>query len=264
MLFKQTIFNFPINLGTYRDFINEIIYLANSGTHSFVCFANVHQLIEAYRNPPFATMIKKAALVAPDGMPLTWALRLLFKIKQERVAGMDLLPILLREAEIKKLPVFFYGGTEQMLIKTKEHINKNYPELVLSGIYSPPFRQLSANENEEICDVINSSGAKLVFVVLGCPKQEKWMAAAKDKVNATMIGIGAAVPVMIATQKRAPKWMQKSGLEWFYRLFQDPRRLWKRYLVTNAMFIYLILREELRSKKKKKEHFLLESDRCQV
>jgi N-acetylglucosaminyldiphosphoundecaprenol N-acetyl-beta-D-mannosaminyltransferase len=248
MLNRKTIFDFPIHIGTYKDFLREIIQLAASGTNSYVCVANVHVLIEAYRNPSYASISRNADLVAPDGMPLTWALRLLYNIRQERVAGMDLLPDLLKEAEIKEVPVFFYGGTEQMLSSTKIHIAKKYPGLTLSGLYSPPFRQLTEVENDNICDIINTSGAKLIFVALGCPKQEKWMASMKGKVNATMIGIGAAVPVMVKQRKRAPKWMQKNGLEWMYRVVQEPRRLWKRYLLTNSMFIYLLLKEELRLK----------------
>jgi len=250
MLSKKTVFDFPISLGTYNDFLKEIIQLATSGTSSYVCVAAVHQLIEAYRNPSYASISLSADLITPDGMPLTWALRLLYNIKQERVAGMDLLPDLLQQAEIKKLPVFFYGGTEDMLVKTEQHIAKNYPGLPLTGLYSPPFRQLTDTENEETCNLINMSGARLVFVVLGCPKQERWMASMKNKIHATMVGIGAAVPVMVKLQRRAPRWMQKSGLEWLYRLGQEPNRLWKRYLLTNSLFIYLLMREELRLKSK--------------
>ena len=135
-----------------------------------------------------------------------------------------------------------------MLIKTEQHIAKNYPDLHLTGVHSPPFRQLTDEENEETCNLINMSGAKLVFVVLGCPKQEKWMASMKNKIHATMVGIGAAVPVMVKLQKRAPRWMQKTGMEWFFRLCQEPRRLFKRYFITNTVFIFLLSKEWLRIK----------------
>jgi N-acetylglucosaminyldiphosphoundecaprenol N-acetyl-beta-D-mannosaminyltransferase len=242
----QHIFNFPINLGTYRNFLDQIIQLAESKVSSYVCVVTVHQLIEAHRDSSFSTISRGADVVTPDGMPITWALKLLYKIKQERVAGMDLLPDLLKEAERKKISVFFYGGTQYMLNKTKSYLLENYPNIVLAGLYSPPFRDLTQTENDEVCKMINISGATLIFVVLGCPKQEKWMASMKDKLNATMVGIGGALPVMIGIQKRAPVWMQTAGLEWLFRLAQEPGRLWKRYFITNSFFIFLLLKEKLK------------------
>jgi N-acetylglucosaminyldiphosphoundecaprenol N-acetyl-beta-D-mannosaminyltransferase len=243
---KQLIVNFPVHLGSYREFINEILQLAATKQSSYVCVAAVHQLIEAYRDKSYSHISRGANVVTPDGMPLTWALRLLYNIKQERVAGMDLLPDLLKEAESKNISIFFYGGSQEMLNKASNYIRQKYPKLVLSGSYSPPFRPLSKEEDEEVCNIINQSGAQLVFVVLGCPKQERWMASMKGRIDATMVGIGGALPVLIGLQKRAPVWMQHSGLEWAYRLSQEPGRLWKRYLVTNTLFIYLLLKEKLK------------------
>jgi N-acetylglucosaminyldiphosphoundecaprenol N-acetyl-beta-D-mannosaminyltransferase len=129
-----------------------------------------------------------------------------------------------------------------MLERTRLYLQKNFPQLPIAGLYSPPFRPLSSLEEEQIIDTINRSGAKFVFVALGCPKQEKWMASMKGRVQACMIGIGGALPVLVGMQKRAPRWMQKTGLEWFYRMVQEPGRLFKRYAVTNTLFLWLLLK----------------------
>jgi N-acetylglucosaminyldiphosphoundecaprenol N-acetyl-beta-D-mannosaminyltransferase len=238
-----------ISLGTYTDFIDTLIEQALSGPFSYTCVANVHMLIEAHRDLAFAAVVNNAAIVTPDGQPLTWGLKFLYGIEQRRVAGMDLLPDLLSAAEKKYIPVFFYGGTDTLQNATKNHLASKYPNLKIAGMYSPPFRPLSETEETTILNMINNSGARLVFVVLGCPKQEKWMASVKGKINSVMIGIGGALPVLIGLQKRSPKWMQKAGLEWFFRLCLEPRRLFKRYAITNTLFVYLVLKEKLSFKK---------------
>ena len=202
--------------------------------------------IEAYKSSSFAKNVNDADLVTPDGMPLTISVKLLYGQKQDRVAGMDLLPDLLAAAEKENLGVFFYGGTDEMLDETKEYVKNNYPDLSNQHYLSPPFRPLTIEEEEEIVNTINQSEAHLVFVALGCPKQEKWMASMEGRVNACMIGIGGALPVMIGLQKRAPKWMQQLSLEWLFRLIQEPRRLFKRYFITNSLFMYLLFKEWFR------------------
>ncbi len=239
---KKKLLKSYLSLGTYNEFQDEILLLAKNRTSSYVCIANVHMFIEAYRDEAFNKILNEADITTPDGVPLTIGLRLLNKYKQERVAGMDLLPSLLQKAETKDLSVFFYGSTQDVLDKIKIKIGTEYPKLKLAGSISPPFRMLSDVEKEEIINTINQSGANLLFVALGCPKQEKWMAEHKNKVNACMIGVGGAFPVFAGMQKRAPVWMQKVSLEWFFRFCQEPGRLWKRYLVTNSLFMYLILR----------------------
>ena len=199
--------------------------------------------IEAHWDTKFASMVNGADLVTPDGMPIAKAMKLLYGIKQERVAGMDLLPDLLLKAQEEQLGVFFYGGTDEMLQHTKEYILKFYPQLSKHEYLSPPFRPLTEEEEAGIIAKINNSGAQIVFVALGCPKQEKWMASMKGKINACMIGIGGALPVMIGMQKRAPKWIQRLSLEWLFRLLQEPKRLFKRYFLTNTLFIFLIIKD---------------------
>ena len=236
--------------GAYQEFIDNLIYLAKSRTSSYTCVANVHMLVEAHKDKAFAEVVNGADIVTPDGMPLAKGLKFIYGEKQDRVAGMDLLPDLLSESERQSLPVYFYGGTQEMLDTTEAFCKETYPGLKIAGLHSPPFRILSRAEEEVIVQEINKSGARFVFVALGCPKQEKWMASMKGRINACMIGIGGALPVMVGMQKRAPSWMQKFSLEWLYRLSQEPRRLFKRYFQTNTLFIYLFSKEYLKVKLK--------------
>lgn len=235
--------NFPISIGKYQDYIEYIIDSAQAGASQYIYVANVHMVVEAFWNKSFSEKVSKASVVTPDGMPLTWALRLLHGIKQDRVAGMDVLPALLNRSEKMRLPVYIYGGTESLLIHTRDYLQSHYPDLVVNGLYSPPFRELTKEEENKIIDQLNSSGAKLIFVVLGCPKQEQWMASMAGRIKAVMIGIGGALPVLVGLQKRAPRWMQRLGLEWLFRLSLEPRRLFKRYAVTNSVFLYLLSKE---------------------
>lgn len=245
---RKSLINFPLSTGSYSSFTDYIIELACQKKSSIVCVANVHMYIEAHKDQKFLQIIDNADLVTPDGRPLIWALQLLHGIKQDRVAGMDLLPDLLHKMALQNISVYFYGGTEAMLNNTKTYLENKYPKLIIAGLHSPPFGPLHNIDEKEIIVKINDSSPSVVFVVLGCPKQEKWMALMKDKINTVMIGIGGALPVMLGIQKRAPVWMQNNGLEWLFRLSQEPRRLFRRYITTNSLFLWIFLKEYLRVK----------------
>lgn len=247
---KQKFLSLNISIGDYKKNLSELTFYAKSKDSSYVCVANVHMLIEAYNVDAFAAVVNNADVVTPDGMPLAKGLQLLYGNKQDRVAGMDLLPDLLKISEKENLKIFFYGGTQEMLDQTKSYCNKEYPLLDIAGMISPPFRILTTDEEQEFAERINSSETNFVFVALGCPKQEKWMASMKGKINACMIGIGGALPVMIGMQKRAPKWMQDASLEWLFRFGQEPKRLFKRYFYTNSLFLFLFTKEYLKTKLK--------------
>ena len=248
MLKRKEILSLQLSTGSYGSFLDGIFHLASQHHSSYACVANVHMCMEAHMDTSFAAVVNDADMVTPDGMPLAKAVNLLYGQKQDRVSGMDLFPDLLKKAEKEQLGVFFYGGSEEMLDKSKFFVEKKYSGIKNHHYYSPPFRELTPEEEENIIKKINNSGAHLVFVILGCPKQEKWMASMKGKVNATMIGLGGALPVMIGMQKRAPEWMQKTSLEWLYRFSQEPKRLFKRYLITNSLFMGLLFKEWVKTK----------------
>jgi N-acetylglucosaminyldiphosphoundecaprenol N-acetyl-beta-D-mannosaminyltransferase len=249
---RNQLIDFDLSIGRYSSFIHNIIDLAKEKSSSNVCVANVHMFVEAYLDESFSKIIKEADIVTPDGKPLTWGMWLLYGIKQDRVAGSDILPDLVKQSEQLGLSMFFYGGSEKMLERTAEFLKNNHPDLKIAGLYSPPFRKLSDAENENVVSMINNCAADIVMVVLGCPKQEIWMASMKGKINAVMIGIGGALPLFIGAQKRAPYWMQKYGLEWLFRLAIEPRRLFKRYVVTNSYFVCILFKEFFRLKVLKK------------
>jgi N-acetylglucosaminyldiphosphoundecaprenol N-acetyl-beta-D-mannosaminyltransferase len=209
----------------------------------FVCVANVHMLMEAYWHSKFAGVLKNADLVTPDGMPLVWMLRLMGAQKQDRVAGMDILLTLCRLAPTTNISVFFLGSQTMILERIKVKLKQEIPNLKIAGMEPLPFQPLSQAENDAVVQKINKSGAGLVFVSLGCPKQEYWISQNKGKISAVMIGLGGAFPVYAGIHKRAPRWVRELGLEWAYRLAQEPRRLWNRYTRTNLTFIYLALKQ---------------------
>ncbi|MGV3704160.1 MAG: WecB/TagA/CpsF family glycosyltransferase [Arcticibacter sp.] len=250
MLPKKTILSINVSQGKYPEFVDNIVELAQGRVSSYVCVANVHMLVEAHQSKAFQKIVNDADIVTPDGMPLAKCFQLLHQQPQDRVDGMSLLPALLEEASKSGLSVYFYGGSQKMINETTKYLGNTYPSLNIAGAYSPPFRALTEDEKDNIAARITASEANLVFVVLGCPKQEKWMNEMKGKIPAVMIGIGGALPVLIGMQRRAPEWMQKNSLEWLYRLMQEPKRLFKRYFSTNSTFLYLLAKEKITVHKK--------------
>jgi N-acetylglucosaminyldiphosphoundecaprenol N-acetyl-beta-D-mannosaminyltransferase len=237
---RCTIASLLVHTGKYVEFLDAIVELGRMRLSSYVCVANVHMTIEAYDDPAFAEIVAGADLVTPDGMPLLFALKLLYDVRQERVAGMDLIESILTKAEQENLSVYFYGSDTMTLGHIKEKIKERSPRLMIAGMHSPPFRELTPEERENETEEINRSGAHIVMVALGCPKQEKWMAANKGKVHSVMIGLGGAFPVYAGVKKRAPEWVRRLSLEWLYRLGQEPGRLWRRYFYTNVKFMLLL------------------------
>ncbi len=156
---------------------------------------------------------------------------------------MDFMPALMDKAEKRNESVFFYGSTNDVLNKIKDKVKTEFPRLNIAGMIAPPFRDLSQDELDKYVKIINESGAKYVFIGLGCPKQEIWMAQNSPKINALLLGVGGAFEVYCGIKKRAPFWMRKYSLEWVFRLKQDPKRLWKRYLYTNLLFSYFFVKQ---------------------
>lgn len=244
---RKNVLNSSISTGSYQEFINEIFFLVNYKIPSYVCFANVHMVVEGHKDPEFQHVINNANIVAPDGKPISLFLKYFSQLKQERVCGMDILPDLLKQAELSGKSVFFYGSTPDLLTKITEKVNLEFPSLKISGSYSPPFKNLTEEENRTALSKINDTSPDLVFVALGCPKQEKWMAANRSKIRACLLGVGQAFNVYAGVEKRLPVWMRNLSLEWMYRLYLEPQRLWKRYLVTNSYFLVLTLKYMIHS-----------------
>ncbi|WP_119155417.1 WecB/TagA/CpsF family glycosyltransferase [Caldimonas tepidiphila] len=215
----------------------------------YVCICNVHSVVTATQDPEFGRVVNEADLATADGAPVAWALRRFGHATQERINGPDLMWRYLREAERLGQGVAFYGGTPETLARLRESLLRVFPRLRIGALISPPFRALTEAEDRADTEQLNASGAAVVFVGIGCPKQEKWMAAHRGRVRAVMVGVGAAFDYHAGTVRRAPPWMQRHGLEWFYRLLSEPRRLWKRYLVTNSLFVARMLPSLLRGRR---------------
>lgn len=239
---KKIIFNSLISTGTFQEFTSKIFELSEAKDSSYVCFANAHMMVESYKNPNFNKVLNNADLATPDGGPVSKAIKVFHGIKQERIPGMDLLPILLDEAEKRNKSVFFFGTTDDLLEIIKEKAFKEFPSLKIAGTYSPPFKSLSEIEKEDIINLLKAANPDLLFVALGCPKQEMWMADHIGKVNTCMLGVGQAFRTYAGVEKRLPKWARNLSIEWVYRFYLEPKRLWKRYLITNSFFIYLFLK----------------------
>lgn len=250
-LSKVSVLTTEVSTGSFRQVLDHIVLLTEQRLSSYVCFANVHMIVEAFRDNHFQKVINQADVVATDGLPLTKYLRLFEGIRQPRVAGPDLFPVLLTRAERLGKSVFFYGNTTEVLEHLRAKALQDFPRLKIAGIFSPPFRQLTTAEDDEIVNLINAAQPDFVFVSLGCPKQERWMHRQQGKINACMLGVGQAFNTYVGADRRAPIWMQKNGLEWFYRLYKEPRRLARRYFQTNGIFLYLVGRLYLRKIRKK-------------
>lgn len=236
---KQEVFGLGITVGGFNEHVDAIAALGREGVSSYVCCVNVHMCMEAQKDPGFMKIVNGADLATADGTPILRSLNRFRGLKQERVAGNDLMPAVMAEAERQGLSVFFQGGEQSVLDTIVERAAKDFPRLQVAGTWSPPFRPLTPEEEKQEVDRIIQSGARIVMVSLGCPRQERWMARMKGKVPAVMLGVGGAFLLYAGVDSRAPLWMRKASLEWFYRLCLEPRRLWKRYLRTNSAFLWL-------------------------
>jgi N-acetylglucosaminyldiphosphoundecaprenol N-acetyl-beta-D-mannosaminyltransferase len=239
------VLNSPITNLPFEEQILLILKWAKIRESRSVYLANVHMIMEAYWNQAFAGVLNNGDVVSPDGMPLVWMLRKLGISNQNRVAGMDLFLSLCELAQQSQVKVFFVGSQKEVLTRIRGKLQREFPVLQIAGMEDLPFRALNKEEDETLAEKINQSGAGLVFVCLGCPKQEVWISKHKGKIQAVMIGVGAVFLVYAGIHKRAPYYIRECGLEWLYRLLQEPRRLWHRYRKTIPPFIYLAIRQLL-------------------
>lgn len=242
---QQPVLSTPVTALKFDQATRTILRWAHGHESKAVCVANVHMLIEARKDKEFDQILNNADMVTPDGMPLVWMMKLLGRKSQNRVAGMELLQSLCQQASEQKVKVFFLGSQTAVLEKMRTRLEKEYPHLDIAGMKPLPFKPLSSSEDAAVIEEIHESGAGLVFVCLGCPKQEKWIAAHKGRIQSVMIGLGGAFPVYAGLKKWAPRWVRQSGLEWFYRLLQEPKRLVGRYSKTIPPFIFLAVAQLL-------------------
>lgn len=208
----------------------------------YVCVTSVHGIIDSHSDPVLRTIHNSAGMVTPDGMPLVWLSRLSGKIGVSRVYGPDLMLELCSRGETLKWRHFFYGATQDTLDCLTGRLQAKYPAIQVVGTIAPPFRPLNEQEAANVASEINAARPDIVWVGLSTPKQERWMDAFRDRLNApVLIGVGAAFDMHAGKLKQAPRWIQRSGFEWIYRLCMEPRRLWKRYLKNNPLFVALLI-----------------------
>ena len=232
-----------VDLCNYEDAINRISTLARARDGGYVCVANVHVAIEAEDDPKFAELVNAADIVLPDGTPLVWMQKLQGNDDASQVRGPSLMPMMMEFAEREGLRVGFLGGRPDVLERIVARAMEEFPRLKIAYKNSPPFRPLSDADNLEIANAIDESDVDILFVGLGCPKQERWMAANRESVEAVSIGVGAAFDLYAGELREAPGLVSKLGLEWMFRLVQEPRRLFSRYLLVNPRFVWLATRQ---------------------
>ena len=235
----------PIDVLGWDDAVARIAAGAGQRVSRVVFICNVHSVVTARQDPAFALALAQADLATPDGAPVAWMLRRLGHVGQARINGPDLMWRCCADAAARGTSVYLYGGTVEVSARLQQRLRAAFPALRIAGAASPPFRALGADEDAAAAAAINASGAGVVWVSLGCPKQELWMHAHRGRVHAVMVGVGGAFDYHAGTTRRAPLWMQQAGLEWLHRLASEPRRLGRRYLVTNTLYIVAAARQLL-------------------
>lgn len=228
-----------VNVCNYKSAIEQITDLVRAGNGGYVCFSTVHMIMESYDNPEYGKKVNGANMVIPDGMPLVWMQKLQGVKEADRVRANSIMRMLFKHAEKNNLSVGFYGGKQEVIDEIQVKAKKEFPNLEIAYACSPPFRPLTEEEDREIVAEINRTQPDILFMGLGCPKQENWMSAHKGEVRSIMLGVGASFDFYAGNVRECPEWLQKLGLEWLYRLTQEPRRLWRRYLILNPRFMWL-------------------------
>lgn len=247
----------PVHPTDYKRTVESIAsWIRNGeGPARYIVQANVNSIVVAQENELYAKTLHATDLCVPDGMPLVWMLRWRGHPIRTRVYGPDLMLLLCEEAAKRGWRCFLYGGKEGVPEELAAVLQAKFPGLQIVGTYSPPFRTLTPEEDEAVCRMINATQPDIVWVGLGAPNQDIWMYEHRDKLNASVLhGVGAAFDFLTGRVRQAPRWMMEAGLEWLFRLFQEPTRLWKRYTVTNVKFFYYLLRSIFVNKNGKRKH----------
>lgn len=246
---RQKILKMKVDITDLELAVNKVLNMIGFNYGTYVCVSNVHMCVESFTCTDFSKIVNNADLVIPDGKPISWAQKLLGNNTAKQVRGQDIMNTLCSMSYENNLKIGLYGGSSEHLInKVKSNLNASYPGVLVEYSFSPPFRNLTPEEDLKIVNDINSSQIDILFVGLGCPKQERWMAEHKDKLSCVMIGVGAAFDFLAGEKKYAPRWIQRIGMEWVFRLLCEPGRLWKRYFTTNPVFLWHFTKQFLRYK----------------
>lgn len=228
-----------INVTNMSDTIKYIGEHLDDLRGKYICVSNVHTTVMSYENEEYRKIQNGAAMALPDGAPLSSYSRRKGYKQAQRVTGPDLMLELFAISKEKGYRHYFYGATEETLQSMKEVLERDYPGIEIAGMYAPPFRALTPQEDAQIVAKINESRPDFIWIGLGAPKQEEWMYQHMGQLQGVLIGVGAGFDYLAGYIKRAPRWMQRMSLEWLYRLLQDPKRLWRRYFTSNVKFICL-------------------------
>ena len=239
---KRGLFGVSVSSTTYEEATSCIVQAAKRRSSASVSALAVHGLMLAAQDPQLKSQLNSFGIVAPDGQPVRMALNFLYQAKlSQRVYGPELMLRLCASCAVENVSVYLYGSTEAVVYRLKENLMEQFPNLMIVGVEPSLFRNLSTEEDAALVERINASGAGILFVGLGCPLQEKFAHDHLNKIQAVQVCIGAAFDFHSGNKRMAPAWMQQHGLEWFFRLMQEPRRLWKRYLTTNSSFLFMLL-----------------------
>jgi N-acetylglucosaminyldiphosphoundecaprenol N-acetyl-beta-D-mannosaminyltransferase len=233
---SRRILGMRVDATRYEAASHEILERGRSGAGGMVCVATVHMVMESWDDPGMRRLVNAAEIVTPDGVPLVWGLRRLGIPGARRVYGPSLTDRICRDAAAEGVPVGFYGGTPQLLESLVSRLTDRHPGLRVALRVAPPFRAPTREEDQQVVAAIRESGVQVLFVGLGCPKQERWMAAHREVLPCAMVGVGAAFDFLAGAKRQAPRFVQTAGLEWLFRLACEPRRLWRRYLIHNPRF----------------------------
>jgi exopolysaccharide biosynthesis WecB/TagA/CpsF family protein len=248
---RHDVFGVRVSATKYDEVVAWCLDRARQNMPGTVDLMAVHSLVTATQNPEYLSKINQFDIVAPDGQPVRWALNKFHKANlTDRVYGPEFTIRMCAAAAEAGVPIYLYGSSPEVIEQLCKNLLVKYPALKIAGAESPPFRPLTPEEDAAMIDRINSSGAKLVFLGIGCPKQELFAFNHRESIKGVQLCVGAAFDFHAGMKKIAPAWMQKRGLEWLYRLCSEPKRLFKRYMVTNSLFILLAVKEVFRGKKR--------------
>ena len=246
---KFSVFGINYSISKTEEAVFHVIRHIRELSGKYICFSNVHTSVMGRENKEYADVLNGAAYVFPDGNPIAFLQRKSGILGAHRVAGPDFMEHMFRASKKGQITHFFYGAKQETLDALKASLETKYPGIIIKGMYSPPFRELTPEEDQKDIEMINAADADIVWIGLGAPKQEKWMKAHEGKIHGVMMGVGAGFDFHAGTIKRAPLWIQKIGFEWLYRLFQDPKRLISRYFITNIKFMWYLTIDYLSGKK---------------